>query len=51
LSITHDDQDPGKVRPVEGKEMISIWKQVYRMVQKRKQNACATSVYRIRSQA
>jgi hypothetical protein len=38
LSITHDDKGPGKVRPVEGKEMISIWKQVYRRIQKRKQD-------------
>lgn len=36
LSITHDDQGSGKIRPVEGKEMISIWKQVYRMIQNRK---------------
>ncbi len=37
-SITHDDQSPGKIRPVEGKEMISIWKQVYKAIQKRKHN-------------
>jgi hypothetical protein len=35
-SISHDDQRPGKIRPVEGKEMISIWKQVYKVIQKRK---------------
>jgi hypothetical protein len=34
-SITHD-QCPGKILPVEGKEMISIWKQVYKVIQKRK---------------
>ena len=36
-SITHDDQRPGKILPVEGKEMISIWKQVYKVIKKRKQ--------------
>jgi hypothetical protein len=36
LSITHDDQSLGKNRPVEGKEMISIWKRVYQMIQNRK---------------
>jgi hypothetical protein len=35
-SITRDHQSPGKVRPVEGREMISIWKQVYKVIQKRK---------------
>jgi len=36
LSITHDDRNQGKIRPVEGKEMISIWRQVHRMIQSRK---------------
>ena len=36
LSITHDDRNPGKIRPVEGKEMLSIWKHVYRIIQNRK---------------
>lgn len=35
-SITHDDQCRSKIYPVEGKEMISIWKQVYKAIQKRK---------------
>jgi hypothetical protein len=35
-SITHDGQSPGRIRPVEGKEMISIWKRVYKVIQKRK---------------
>ena len=34
-SITHEETC-GKVGPVEGEEMISIWKQVYRSIQMRK---------------
>jgi hypothetical protein len=34
-SITHEET-PGEIRPVEGVEMISIWKQVYRSIQVRK---------------
>ena len=34
-SITHEE-DSGEVRPVEGKELISIWKQVYRTIVHRK---------------
>src|SRR5258706_16433611 len=43
-SITHDRQTPGAVHPVEGREMISIWKQVYRMIQKRKRDGSGCSV-------
>jgi hypothetical protein len=43
-SIMHEDQSPGKIRPVEGKEMISIWKQVYKVIQKRKQDCRRTYV-------
>jgi hypothetical protein len=35
-SITHQETS-GQIRPVEGAEMISIWKQVYRSTQIRKQ--------------
>jgi hypothetical protein len=35
-SLTHDDRSPGNIRAVEGKEMISIWKQVYKVIQQRK---------------
>jgi len=35
-SLTHDDQRPGRISPVEGREMISIWKQVYKVIRKRK---------------
>jgi hypothetical protein len=37
-SITHEDRSSGNIRPVEGKEMISIWKQVYREIQERKRD-------------
>lgn len=39
LSITHDDQGPRDIRQVEGTEMISIWKEVYRMIRKKKHHA------------
>ena len=38
-SLTHDGQSPGEIRPVEGEEMISIWKQVYKVIQKRKHDS------------
>jgi hypothetical protein len=38
-SLTHDDQNQGQIRPVEGKEMISIWKRVYKVIQKRKHDS------------
>jgi hypothetical protein len=40
-SITHEE-DSGKVHPVEGEEMISIWKQVYRSIQTRKRSGDLT---------
>jgi len=39
LSITHDDQISGKIRPLEGKEMLSIWKRVYEMILDRKRHS------------
>jgi hypothetical protein len=35
-SITHDADDSGDIRPVEGRELISIWKQVHRTIKHRK---------------
>lgn len=35
-SITHEEEGFGKIRPVEGKELISIWKQVYEIIQSRR---------------
>jgi hypothetical protein len=36
-SVSYDDQRPGTVRPVEGKEMSAIWKQVYKAILERRQ--------------
>jgi hypothetical protein len=38
-SITHDEESSGKVCPVEGKELISIWKQVHGEIQSRRGKA------------
>ncbi len=38
-SISHDEESSGKVCPVEGKELISIWKQVHGEMQSRRGKA------------
>jgi hypothetical protein len=39
LSIQHDDPSARNIRRVEGREVVAIWKSVYKIIQKRKSTA------------